>query len=940
MKKLFTFLCGLIFTTEILNAQCSVSIINYTNTCNQVTFEAIGINGVAPYTYYIAGAGAIIDSVTGQTTITALGTYTVTAIDAVNCSASDTVVVNNINYFGLTVNAFPICNNSCNGTANLYPTGNGFTPPINYAVTGGATVVNNQVSNICTNTTYTVTATDFLGCTATSTIYLQNPPPISISITNISVPPCLPGCNGTAQVTCIDGVPPLNYSIVPSGFINGAAGAISLLCAGFYTVTVIDNNGCTATSVVSIPQSQGILTGNVNISNPTTCVPNCNGDGYMSISGGVAPYSYSIAPSGTIDTMGVFSNVCSGNFTVTVSDTNNCLNNFYANMPNAMNINGTIGVGSISANPTFGSPPYEFSLNGGPYTLNNTFTYLCSGYYTLSVKDANIPACIKDTVMLVTVSNTQFPGGTVVPIITHPSCNLTNDGSIALTITPPNTYDYLWSGGDTTNPIMNKSQGVYNVRIENPAGECISNTYILTPIGINCGSISGIVFLDTNYNCTQNAGEPLTMNKMIKTTPGNYTAITNNNGYYSITGIPYGNYTITNMNNLFGYFPNCNINVPVTLNAFNNVITQDFSDSNANVVDYKIYLNDPYCFIVPDTLKQRCIKYLFTPYNPIQLHTATIYAKFDSINHFLNAVPAPSFINGDTVFWNVSNVADTNSSIYVRFTFPANYTAANFAPFSYGIINTQFPDNDLLNNHMSMIFPFCNAWDPNNKLAIPQGEGPQGEINYYDPQNQLFTYYVNFQNTGNAPAYNVVIEDTISDKLDISTLEVLYATHNYTLEIKNGNILSWKFPYIMLPDSTTDFAGSKGTVVYKIKQAANNQIGDQIHNTAYIYFDNNPPIVTNTTLHTLADTLVIPNTIKDIHEKQISIYPNPAKLNVHIESDKGIGVVQIYDVHMRLLFTEDFGKRQKADLSTASLSNGVYILKASNSWIHKLVIEK
>lgn len=527
MKILFTLICGLLFATEILNAQCSVSINNYTNACNQVTFEASGINGVAPYTYYIAGVGSTIDSVTGQATITSLGTFTVTAIDAINCSAIDTVVVDSINYFGLTVITSPTCNNTCNGIAFLYPSGNGYTLPINYAVNGGVIVVNNIVSNLCANYNYTITATDAVGCTATSTIYLQNPAPLSVSISNIVPPSCVPGCDGTAQANGSGGVPPLYYSISPPGSINGATGAMSFLCTGTYTVSVSDANGCVANSVLYIPQAPGILNGNITISTPVACMPNCNGDGYVTIAGGVPPYNYTIAPSGTIDTMGVFSNVCSGNFTVTVSDTNNCPNVFYANMPNAININGTVGVGSIMANPTFGSPPYEFSLNGGPYTLNNTFTYLCSGTYTLSVKDASIPACIKDTVMNITASNTQFPGGTVVPNITHPSCSLINDGSIALTVTPANTYNYLWSGGETTNPIINKLQGVYNVRITNPAGECIRNTYTLTPIGINCGSISGNVFLDTNYNCIQNAGEPLTQNKMIKITPGNYTAITN-----------------------------------------------------------------------------------------------------------------------------------------------------------------------------------------------------------------------------------------------------------------------------------------------------------------------------------------------------------------------------------------------------------------------------
>lgn len=146
------------------------------------------------------------------------------------------------------------------------------------------------------------------------------------------------------------------------------------------------------------------------------------------------------------------------------------------------------------------------------------------------------------------------------------------------------------------------------------------------------------------------------------------------------------------------------------------------------------------------------------------------------------------------------------------------------------------------------------AWDPNDKQAFPAGYGPQHAID----KNTSLKYRIRFQNTGTAPALDVQIKDVLSPHLDLFSIELLGASHPYNWNIGNNNTLVVNFPNINLPDSTSNEPASHGYVDFRIRQQPNNSVGTVINNSAEIYFDNNPAVITNTVFHTIDSGFIIP----------------------------------------------------------------------------------
>ena len=140
------------------------------------------------------------------------------------------------------------------------------------------------------------------------------------------------------------------------------------------------------------------------------------------------------------------------------------------------------------------------------------------------------------------------------------------------------------------------------------------------------------------------------------------------------------------------------------------------------------------------------------------------------------------------------------------------------------------------------------SYDPNDKQAQPEGYG----INHYLLPNLPIDYKVRFQNTGNDTAFLVVVVDTLSPYLDISSIQMGVSSHPYTWELKSSGILVVSFEDIKLVDSTTNEPLSNGFFTYSIQQQPDLPTGTIINNQAAIYFDYNPPILTNTAFHTIA----------------------------------------------------------------------------------------
>jgi uncharacterized repeat protein (TIGR01451 family) len=232
-------------------------------------------------------------------------------------------------------------------------------------------------------------------------------------------------------------------------------------------------------------------------------------------------------------------------------------------------------------------------------------------------------------------------------------------------------------------------------------------------------------------------------------------------------------------------------------------------------------------------------------------------------------------------------------------------------------------DADTTNNIYDFCYQVVNSYDPNMKEVYP--------VNVLPGYDDWFTYTIHFQNTGNAPAFNIRLRDTLDANLDINTFEIRGYSHPAIVSI-NGNNLTVRFNNIMLPDSTTDYEGSMGYFQYRIKPLPNLPLGTQIENTAYIYFDYNAPIVTNTTQNNF-QTVVSTFNAKD-DTNQLKVFPNPANeiLNINLQNNNIENCI-ITNALGQTVYNSanEINTNYKIQLNISNLNSGVYFVKVRSS---------
>jgi uncharacterized repeat protein (TIGR01451 family) len=221
-------------------------------------------------------------------------------------------------------------------------------------------------------------------------------------------------------------------------------------------------------------------------------------------------------------------------------------------------------------------------------------------------------------------------------------------------------------------------------------------------------------------------------------------------------------------------------------------------------------------------------------------------------------------------------------------------------------------DNDVSNNTLLSCYSVVNSYDPNIKEVYPVMVDP----NF----NDWLTYTIHFQNTGNAPAFNIRLEDTLDTMLDLNTFQVTDYSHENATSLIGRNLTVY-FPNIQLPDSSTNPQGSIGFIQYRIKPKTTWVRPYQIKNTAYIYFDFNTPIVTNTTINTIKD---ITTGIDELTESNLELYPNPTSGLFTVELNKKDKCeVQIFNVSGDSVLTQII-ENGKGTIDASHLAAGVY----------------
>ena len=430
--------------------------------CEQANggFTLSAANGTPPFQYNI-GNGFVTNPVfTGLLA----GTYIATVTDELGCSDVLTVIVD-----GTTNPQITIANTtaaSCeqpNGGFTLMAS-NG-TSPYQYDIGNGQQ--NSPVFSGLLSGTYQATVSDALGCTAEIPVELGGTTNPGIIVSNTQPATCNES-NGSFTLEGSGGEQPYQYNV---GNGNVSSPTFTGLPGGTYNVTISDNNSCTNSTTILIPQVEGpgLV---INYAIDASCD---NLNGIISVSGtaGTPPYQFFIT--GNSGNGPLFTGLGPGTYFITVTDVDNCedvgmvtLGTTTSPSVSVTNIiPATCGEenGSFTAVGSGAFPPYTYSI-GNIIQGNPVFSGLAGGTYTLVCQSIN--ECF--VTMQVTIPTTPSPVLSVMSLV-DATCDefngaVTFSGSAG---TPP--YTYALTGHPGSGPVFNAlNGGDYNVTIEDAAG--------------------------------------------------------------------------------------------------------------------------------------------------------------------------------------------------------------------------------------------------------------------------------------------------------------------------------------------------------------------------------------------------------------------------------------------------------------------------------------
>ncbi len=440
--------------------------------------SALASGGTANYSYsWMPGnySGPIVSNLS-------YGTYTVTVVDAEQCSVTNTITVNQPNLITLSTGS---SNSYCslpNGTATVVALGGTGAYKYLWSPFGGT----NLTATGLLSGSYTITVTDKNFCTLTNSVTINDQPGPTALISSKTDVSCFGGNDGNATATSSSGTGSFIYLWSPSGGSNLSANGLT---AGTYTFSVTDANGCKSfTQGLVINQSTIIAP--VISKTMVSCFGLSNGAATVNSSGGTPNYTYLWLPSGTTGTS--ITNLSAATYTLQVSDANNCsrLFPFTITQPNLLTANitpvknvscyqGSNGEASVVVSGGVPVYSYQWLPIGGN---SDMAAGLLANTYTVLVTDINncsTSATVNITQPLTPLSATGVDGIT--------SCFGSADG--IATINPVGgtaNYSYAWSPiASTAKSVTGLSAQQYFILVTDNNG-CKTNTSVMvsepTPI--------------------------------------------------------------------------------------------------------------------------------------------------------------------------------------------------------------------------------------------------------------------------------------------------------------------------------------------------------------------------------------------------------------------------------------------------------------------------
>jgi len=701
--------------------------------------------------------------------------------------------------------------------------------------------------------------------------------------------------------------------------------SINTCISGKYCVYTYDSiSGCNDSACITVVDTGTFNCGNLQtaINEGDSCFTN-DVSLYTSVWGGSGDYSYLWNIGNTSSyiynkTTGTYSVIVTDNvygckdtlYKSVLDDTCNFCDTFQGHLTeNDSCLHNDL---DITAYMPAGSGNYTFSWSTGyvhspSYPMNNvsTISNVASGTYSVTITD-NTYGC-RDTLSITVVDDTCDICQYFQHYISVEDNCKSNDLKIYLwgSDSSNSSITYLWNTGATIQNLTNKSVGTYRVTITNATTSCKDTV----EINVNYDSVYKCC---TAYFYTNDSG--------------NWGAATKD--FYSYSYSSRWSVPITNYSWSFG---DGTTDTGITASK---TYTSTGSYTVCHYITDYTGCKDTMCLTVsaPPPGKNLRVYHYGSPYllpsqRWVYIHYKNIgtttengiveYRYPTGCNVTYTSI-TPTSNSGNKLTFNVGSLAPGQGDyIYLYMTTPSSFTVGSTkCDTAYILTNTN--DVDSSNNVSYACQQVYSSYDPNDKIPNPIGLEEDGKI---DPNTKEISYLIRFQNSGNYRTYKVRVEDDIDPSFDINTLMIGDVSHNYRL-VKNGNKLVWYFDDIELTPKSQNESKSQGFIQYSLKLKNGLPLGTQIKNTAYIYFDANEAIITNTTKNTLYLKSTV--SVKDNNNSDLDFTYHRNMENLSIESVKKMDEITIYDMNGRVLINSQ-PKAMKAEWNT-SLPEGIYVV--------------
>lgn len=380
---------------------------------------------------------------------------------------------------------------------------------------------------------YCLTITDSQGCSASECITLTEAPGIEFTFDVFEFPngfntSCGDVCDGSINVTINGGALPLEFVWTgPPGFSSDTQN-LTELCAGTYTITTTDANGCVQSASITLTEPDPIL---IDLESPVfgggfevSCFGESTGSIQTTVSGGSDNLTYTwTGPGGFSSDQANLQDLAAGTYELVVTDDTGCSNQSSITLsqpdealtttviapefPSGDNISCPgFNDGTIESTAFGGTEPYEFNWNGpdGFTSGSQNIEELAAGDYTLVVLDANSCATTINT----TLTEPQDTLTAELTTLSEVLCADSSNGSLSISFTGGSEpVEILWIGPNdftsTEFTISELPSGTYSFALTDANGCSISGAGNLAeplPISINaditnpiCETPTGII---------------------------------------------------------------------------------------------------------------------------------------------------------------------------------------------------------------------------------------------------------------------------------------------------------------------------------------------------------------------------------------------------------------------------------------------------------------